>query len=546
MIMSYMKLRGEKMINVFPHIEGTNVSDQNLQIQTFGRRIFNSQTVQEYLLEFLIVFLGAKSKEDDSIGFSKVKEWDLEKVTYLKYPNMGLKRFIFFDKTKLDSRFTVDIDANNKINELLEKKIETQEYSSQTILNTIRDLLSGFSMVTGNRGWYAQSLMPICRETVFCEAIGLKAKRKSLSMSKGDYFDINTDECFEFKQYAFLARGGEAYFLHLLQGFNSIKNMDGKEKAIQCRDTLEKLILDLVDSYSDFGRISKWIQNNWTNYINENVEGNYSENDSTQEGRCQWISAEYERRSAFSVKEITNVLRADINEFEKINLLSKGIVVQVLRMMSEAAYIQSREDTNGNNRCWIIHFTSNNDADTKIKRLAVEVYKDVEEDMMIALANKLNLINNNGVVDETGIRKKKTAIQLLKDAYDDSYKLLRKLGKDIGIIVPLKGDNMRFTLSDDIIRFLVLALVPPSSKMTLDTFLRKLYKHYGIVIGPKQYNKYVNDRGLNLTDASYLKYNLDEFQVLLKKNGFLKELSDATAMVINPYNEVQGVEGRIK
>ncbi|MBZ9634603.1 hypothetical protein [Clostridium sp. FP1] len=532
------------MINVFPNIEGTNVSDQNLQIQTFGRRIFNSQTVQEYLLEFLIVFLGGKSKEDDSIGFSKVKEWDSEKVTYLKNPNMGLKRFIFFEKTKLDSRFKVDIDANKKINELLEKKVDAQNHSSETIINIIRDLLSGFSMVTGNRGWYAQSLMPICRETIFCEAIGLKLKRKSLSMIEDDYFNIDTDECFEFKQYSFLARGGETYFLHLLQGLNCIKKMEGKEKAIQYRDTLEKLILNLVDSYSDFGRISKWIQNTWTNYINENVRD--SEGLTMQEGKCQWISAEYERRSAFSVKEITNLLRADINEFEKINLFSKGIVVQILRMMSEAAYIQSRKDTNGNNRCWIIHFTSNNDADTKIKRLAVEGYKEVEEDMMISLANKLNLVNNNGVLDETGIRKKKTSIQLLKDAYDDSYKLLRKLGKDIGIIVPLKGDNMRFTLSDDIIRFFVLALIPPSSKMTIDTFLRKLYNHFGIVIGPKQYNKYVNDRGVNLTEASYLKYNLDEFQVLLKKNGFLKELSDATAMVINPYNEVQGVEGRKK
>ncbi|GIM28839.1 hypothetical protein CPJCM30710_15050 [Clostridium polyendosporum] len=536
------------MTNIFPNIKNTNPSDQNLQIQTFGRRIFNSQTVQEYLLEFLIVFLGEKDTEDKSIGFLKVKLWDSEKITYLKNPNIGLKRFIFFDKTKLDSRFTVDIDADNAINGLLEKKIEAQSYSNETILNIIRDLLSGFSMFTGNRGWYAQSLMPICRETIFCEAIGLKAKRKTLSMLDDDgYFNIETDKRFEFNQYSFLARGGEVYYLHILQGLNNIKNIEGDEKAIHYRDTLEKLIINLVDTYSEFSRISKWIQNNWIRFISEKKEDDCSEEvvkkQLMQKGECKWIAGEYERRAAFSVKEIINLLEADINEFEKINLFSKGIVFQILRMMSEAAYIQSRQDINGNNRCWIIHFNSNNDADTKIKRLAVECYKEVEEDMMIALANKLNSIKSNSVVDETGIRKNKTDIQLLKDAYDDSYKLLRKLGKDIGIIVPLKGDNMRFTLCDDIIRFFVLALIPPSSKMTLDTFLRKLYNQFGIVIGPKQYNKYINDRGLKLTDASYLKYNLDEFQRLLKKNGFLKELSDATAMVINPYNTVQGIEG---
>lgn len=535
------------MVKIFPSIDNVDVTKQNLQIQTFGRRIFNSQTVPEYFLEFLLVFLGEKSNSDSRIGFDKVDSWDSEKVTYMKNPNIGLKRFIFFDKTKLESRYNVDIDAYNEINKLLENKIESQSYSKETILNIIRDLLSGFSLVTGNRGWFAQSLMPICRETIFCEAIGAKAKRKSLNMHDDDgEINIETESSFQFTQHAFQARGGEVYYLHLLQGLNAISRVEGEEKAIKYKENLEKLILNLVDTYTDFSKISSWIQDNWLNFLSEKSDEVENKDELIkmlkQKGDCQWIVNDYESRSSHSVKEIINVLKADVNEFEKINLLSKGIVLQVLRMMSEAAYIQSRDDSNGNNRCWIMHFNSNNDTNNKTKRLAVEGFKEVEEDMMIALAKKLNITKQSEIIDETGKKKKKTEIQLLKEAYDDSYKLLRKLGKDIGIIIPLKGDSMRFTLPDDIVRFLVLALIPPASKMTLDSFLKKLYDHFSIVIGPKQHNKNIEVRGLKFKDTSYLKHNLDEFQGVLKKNGFLKELSDATSMVINPYNKVQGIE----
>ena len=531
-------------MNIFPEVKDVKLKEQNLQIQTFGKRIYNSQTVQEYLLEFLVVFIGAKVGNCNDKIFTDMDSWANSKIKYEKNPNIGLKRFIFFDKTKIDSRFGVDIEANREINTFLKQKIDSKSYDGENLLNILRDLLRGFSMVTGNRGWFAQSLLPVCEEAIFCEAIGSKSKRKNLTMTdKAGYFNIETDKCFEFNGHNFLARGGETYYLHLIQGLCYIKENEGEEQALKYAQKFEELISKLIGTYDDLKNISKWVQDNWITYICDQSKDEFDYKEMKQklktEGTCQWISCNYKRRSPLAIKEMINLLNTNMNELEKINLLAKGIVFQILRMMSEAAYIQANNDPNGNNRCWLIHFDNNNDANIKIKKLAVESYKAIEEDMMVALANKLNLQNDKqNVIDEYGKKSSKTSTELLKSGYDDSYKLLRKLGKDIGLIIPLKGDNMRFTMSDDIIRFTVLSLIRPESKMTLDTFLEKLYTHFGITIGTKQYSKHIKDKISEMNDASFLKYNLDEFQSLLKKNGFLKELSDATAMVINPYSKM--------
>jgi len=158
--------------------------------------------------------------------------------------------------------------------------------------------------------------------------------------------------------------------------------------------------------------------------------------------------------------------------------------------------------------------------------------------MMIATSK---LLENADTYRNAPGKKKidKSDIALLKNAYNDSHKLVRKLGKEIGLIIPLKGNNMRFTLSDRVIRFLVLSLVKPNSKITLDTFLNKLYQHYGIVIREKEFSLHMMNIQEKKIDAAYLQYNLHEFQNMLRNNGFLKELSDATAIVHNPYKKVE-------
>ena len=85
---------------------------------------------------------------------------------------------------------------------------------------------------------------------------------------------------------------------------------------------------------------------------------------------------------------------------------------------------------------------------------------------------------------------------------------------------------------------MVLALIAPGQKMTLDMFLEKLYRNYRIVIGPVQYRKCSGD-DIDTNLANSFNQNVLSFQELLKATGFLRELSDATSIVSNPYNKVQ-------
>ena len=85
-----------------------------------------------------------------------------------------------------------------------------------------------------------------------------------------------------------------------------------------------------------------------------------------------------------------------------------------------------------------------------------------------------------------------------------------------------------------------MALVPPKKKMTLSMFLEKLYRHYGIIIGPEEYRNSVNEGNkLEASLSNSFTENVNAFQAFLKATGFLRELSDATSIVVNPYLSVE-------
>jgi len=70
-------------------------------------------------------------------------------------------------------------------------------------------------------------------------------------------------------------------------------------------------------------------------------------------------------------------------------------------------------------------------------------------------------------------------------------------------------------------------------------FLDVLYDRYGIVIGPVQYKRM---NGADISLANSFNENVNSFQDFLKSTGFLRELSDATSIVVNPYEELRGEE----
>ena len=176
---------------------------------------------------------------------------------------------------------------------------------------------------------------------------------------------------------------------------------------------------------------------------------------------------------------------------------------------------------------WVVDM--NKGAKNNVKKIAAEKYREIEDTFMTAL---------NKAARDLELEEDERMKQLSK-ARRSSLDIFRIKGKELQCIIPTNGPFERFSLSEDIIKFLVLSLVPPKKKMTLNMFLEKLYSHYAIVIGPNEYKKSIGTgRKLEASLANSFVENVNSFQSFLKATGFLRELSDATSIVVNPYDNV--------
>lgn len=498
---------------VFPSVKIRDVEKKNLQIQTYGHRLYRDQTFYEYLLEFLLIFVSQKSTgktEERDQGFSFPKQFNEKQLFYHPFPRMGLKRFIFLSRSEPEKRFQVDIDAFEHHRDFLKRRINISDSSldEEFILDILQDLLYGFNAIIGKRSWFAQSLLPVAPELIFCEAIGSKNKRESLNYER----NINVvDSGFEFHRRNFMARGGEVYYLHVLQGL---------EKREEIRRSLEIQLKGLITSIPQLSSIANFIQDTWEeyHYQNNNKEGLQIIT------TAEWIPANYEERAEFSVLELMNLLNSLINPLEKITLLGLLILLQLMRLMCLQA---SKKLENSDSIEWVIDLT--NDPNGQIRKIATTSYIKVEEKVYSAIhtANIESYRRN----DEKARLKKDE--EIFEDASKDTNRLFRKLGKDINFIIPPKGSQMRFSLSEQLLKLLVIILIEPGERMLLDSFLNKCYERYKIIIGPVEAKLHWNEK--SDIDWSSFNDNLEIFQQMLKDSGFLRDLSDATSIVENPF-----------
>lgn len=484
----------------------------SLQSRLFGHRLKPSQTKYEYLIEFLQVAISRKENSRTQKAYTcmfPVEKDGMEDVlTYYPISRIGLKRFVFMPKSKLDGKAQVDREAYEECVRILEENIQGgTAISKKNSIVIVQNLLDGFSAVNQNRSWFDQNMLPICREAILPEGMGVKTWRKKLDFQVGD---ADVDYKFEFHKYTYMCRGGEVYYLHLLNAVNEFPDY---------APILEKRLNDMISSFPQFSYLCNFVQNAWDNYMlipfDEKEKRELSKN-------LGAIPLAFSARNEFTLSELKNFLNSKSHPFEKMEILSNGIILQMLRMMYVAASTQSESN------CWVIDVNCKGYESAEIKKAAIIAFNHNEEIICKYLYRGLEELRS-----ELGITDDQKAI---KDAADDSYRLFRKLGKTIGIVIPAAGSGMRFSLSEDVIKFLVLAIIPPKKMITLDEFVNLLYAHYGMVIGPDQYRKEMETGSVKqIGDLSFFEENKIAFSQKLKDCGFLRDLSDATAIVENPY-----------
>lgn len=497
-------------MKTFPNNVKENLDKQTVSDRLFGHRFHSDQTLYEYLIEFLLIYISPKYVDvDQTYGEMRFHNKN-EDLKYFAEPKMGLKRFIFYDSSKKDKSIKLDEDAYYLLVNELKKQMDDDEKADKAIL-ALQDLLRGYAVVLKKRTWCAQQTLPICPELIFTEAMPNLSNRQNVK----DYNSIEIDNSFQFKQRNFLAKGGEVYYLHLLQ---ALYNDESDER----KDKLNELLKNVLTNQSgNISKISRIIQSTWEDTIlvdrKEKVKL-YEDYD------LSYIPADaYLKCGSLAVDEMINYLSSDFQQIKKIEIMAKGIMFQIMRMM----YCAVSDNLGIKPRPWIVDMTNN--SSTTIKKISNNSFRGIEDDFKQAINSAAN-----DMFDDKDILK------AIKKGQKDSLDIFRSKGKELRCIIPVSGAFERFTLSEDILRFLVTSLISPNEKITFDMFLERLYKHYNIVIGANQYEKSMNKS--NVDDHSIkncLYENEINFQKFLKSTGFLKELSDSTSLVFNPYNSIE-------
>ena len=168
-----------------------------------------------------------------------------------------------------------------------------------------------------------------------------------------------------------------------------------------------------------------------------------------------------------------------MHPINRVDILAKGVMYQIMRMMvcGVGSYLGVQPSK------WIVDMRGHSTTDT-VKKLSAESFRKTQDDFMTAL---------NKIGNELNISEEQKRLDAVRKAKVDSLDIFRAKGKELQCIIPMNGPFERYSLSEDVIRFLVLALIKPGEKMTLNMFLEALYIHYGIVIGPDEYRKSLED-----------------------------------------------------
>lgn len=495
---------------MFPAHSDVGKKEDNLSIALLGNRVHSDQTLVEYLIEFLLVFASPKnSDESGKLQFHSAEAVKNEKISYWVAPQSALRRFIFYDNSKQESRSAMDSAANRRTWELLRKTAQNGEED----IELIHDLLHSYAIVTRNRGWYAQALLPVAPELLLTDLQGIKKRQKN------ENWDIDSkeiDTMFDIDKHNFLARGGQVIYLHLLQGL-----MSYEQRHPETRAKLERLITNmLAQSGENVGILANFVQKEWESTREYTVDMKHF--------NMGYIQDDFAIRSERFLREVLNFLSNDIHPIARIELLSQGFALSLLRSMHIVAHKKASSDNK--EPVWVVD-VSNQPGTSNISRMASESYAEAYHSFLSAMTK---------ICEERQLAAE-DRFALLQKGKQNTSDVFKDLGKEIKLVTPPRGGHERFSLSEQLVRYLVLALVKPSTKITFDSFLQKLYNNFRMVIAPAQYRLAVAD-GVLISDESMIDYfetNAKAFQEFMKQCGFLRDLSDATAIVENPYREVK-------
>lgn len=382
----------------------------------------------------------------------------------------------------------------------------------------------------------------MCPEMIFCEQMPNDKSRFNGPPSgyeNGIAYGCDPDatfydSSFDLNRHNFLARGGETYYLHLLQVIENDKSR---------RTKLEKYLKNLLtDKSKQFSDLANWIQGKWE-----------SAKKLDHSKLIHRIPIGYIPVGAYTVSgnhavdELITFLSNEMHPVKRVELLAKGVMYQILRMQLE----QTAKYLNDKPYPLVLDMKSRKGG-TIIRQLSVNSFNRVTDAFTSAI-NKCIVADRDGSKEPDLPAEYATYIKSKKESLD----VFRSKGKELQCIIPSNGPFERFSLSEDVARFLVLSLVKPGARMDLDSFLKAMYEHFNIVIGPNEFVAYVRltewkNNGTKLIESiarfkDFLGADADTMKTtvegrLSEINGRIEEINGCMTAVYDAFYSISSVD----
>ena len=513
----------------------------NAAVQVFGLRFFKDQTPVEYLAEFFLVFASAKDEpQANAYAFPTYSGAVPLRLTYHPSYRLGLKLFAFLGASKLETRHRVHITSFRDGVAKVESRIRPDSsISPQEGVRLVQGLFSGFVGVAGDRTWTAHTFLPASGSLLAGEVLWRHAGTQGAARR-----DLDWDSAwgyFETGKHSFMARGGELLYLQLASMFNNdekaipaafrgndnltYSHFDEIDSTDQLRMNLQQRLKALLqESDHAVGAIGDFVQNAF------HAAGVNSEFHRPSPAKLGWVPRETATEAFLFAWEAENICKAQRRGLQKISLLKDLCVLQVMRSLCfQSTRVMNLDSLQGfvGGYSWVACAADATILDPG-KKAAINAYDAVENLLYRSLRNFAGYSAGSVPVDE---RDKEN---WLDKGDNNTIRLFRKIGKQIGVIVPRKGQGMRITLPSHIVRLLVAALIPPGKRIRLDAFYQRIFGHYGIAINRETAEAALSPYGIqHASDAFGL--NSTWFEEELRRGGYLIPLSDAVSLVFNPY-----------
>lgn len=532
----------------------------------WGHRFQSGQRGVEYVLEFLNVVAGTGYKFDEEY--------------YQRKKMVNFRQFVF--EGQKDGASKKDVSNFVEFSEANKEKLKNELNMTKTDLEDVQTFFRNLKIEhlsaegkQADRSWFAETLFPLNEALLFFEV-----RRKNSTI---DY------------ERNFFARGGELYYLMLTYGTkNNLELRQSIEHNLQTLMNGNKNIQSIVENICEcleekasFEKNDEYRKGSAILQKTEDFLKKYPELKSREEPT---LPLKEKTMYAMMAEDLNALLSANIDIHEIMNMLTSLVCFHIyLYMLDQAALKVPESDTTifvdcldgQNSHIKLLAQNSFKDSERLVKECFDRYTDELIEEVLPQkkAASNIKFWRSLGEIGKQAnevdrytkfyedlnfsklqkANKQKLLDALLAKTTDQAYRLikqtmrsissneqaktqlsiLRVLSRDGGFMMASRGVPSRYIFSDELLSALVFAVLRGKEQMPFQEFKSALYDRYNIVIGEyeAQVSGIYEREKINLRS---FKQNETQLRTKLRKNGLLEEYSDATALIKNPYQILQG------